>query len=219
VFVSSILAIAWSRSPIMFDERAAFPGSDRRLPYSRWKRAAEAACLEAWRADGQPIVIVNPGEIYGPDDTDRITAGNLLDFARSNPVLVSRGGTLVAAREDVAAGIVAALEVGRPGERYILGGENLSIRELAATFLDLFGDASRRIIELPNPLLSGLGAVGRALPIPLPFNPHVIPYATRFWWMDSSKAQRELGVSFRSGRDSLRPALDWLRETGALRTA
>ena len=51
---------------------------------------------------------------------------------------------------------------------------------------------------------------------PLPFNPHVVPYATRFWFMDSSKAQRELGVSFRPARATLEPTLAWLKESGRI---
>lgn len=215
IFVSSILAIAGSREPRTFDETSAWTGPERRLGYSRWKRHAEAMCLDAWTTEGVPVVIVNPGEVYGPNDTDLITAGNLVDFARSNPVLVCTGGTLVAHVEDVALAIVRAMERGRPGERYILGGENLSIRQLARLCLELLGD-EKRIVAVPNSLIRAMAAVGRMLPIPLPFNPHVIPYATRFWFMDSSKAQRELGVSFRSARETLRPTLEWLTESGRI---
>ena len=52
------------------------------------------------------------------------------------------------------------------------------------------------------------------LRIKLPYNPRVIPYATRYWFVDASKAERELGVSFRSARDTLAPTLAWLKEAG-----
>jgi dihydroflavonol-4-reductase len=215
VFVSSSTAVNGTATPELHDEDSPFTLDVARFRYARAKRAAEALCRAAARA-GSPVCIVNPGEIYGPHDVDRITAGNLIDFAKSVPVLVCSGGTSVAHVDDVAAGIVAAIERGRPGERYILGGDNLSIRELAALTLELLG-LRRRIVLMPNWTVRALAWLGRKLRLPLPFNPHVIPYATRYWFMKNEKARRELGVSFRSARETLAPTLAWLRETGAVR--
>lgn len=53
--------------------------------------------------------------------------------------------------------------------------------------------------------------------MPLPFEPAVIPYATRYWFMDNRKARQELGVQFRSARETLRPTLDWLVASGVRR--
>ena len=214
VFVSSILAINGSAEPHTFDETAAWSLDDRQLTYSRSKRAAEALCQQAVK-DGVDVVIVNPGEVYGPNDTALITACNLIDFAKSSPVLVCDGGTSVAYVDDVALAIVRAMEKGRRGERYILGGENLTVKQLAEQCLALLGQ-NKRVLKFPNALIRLVAAVGTKLHIKLPFNPHVIPYATRYWFMDSSKAQRELGVSFRSARDSLAPTLLWLKESGRI---
>ncbi len=215
VFVSSILAVNASSEPRTFDEQSEWTVSDRKLSYSRSKRAAEAMCLEAWRNEGVPVVIVNPGEVYGPNDTALITACNLIDFAKSKPVLVCSGGTSVVYVDDVALAIVRAMEKGTPGERYILGGENLTVRQLAELCLELLGQ-KKKIVQIPNPVIKGLTAVARTLHIPLPYNPHVVPYATKFWFMDSSKAQRELGVKFRPARETLQPTLAWLRESGRI---
>jgi dihydroflavonol-4-reductase len=106
--------------------------------------------------------------------------------------------------------MVAAMEKGRRGRRYILAGENLTITELAALALDLLGQ-KKRIVTLPNGLIRTVAAAALKLRIPMPFNPRVIPYATQFWFVDSSRAQRELGVRFRSARETLAPTLDWLR--------
>jgi dihydroflavonol-4-reductase len=185
--------------------------------YARAKREAEVLCREA-AADGLPVCIVNPGEVYGPHDTALVTAGNLVDFATSWPVLVCAGGTSVVHVDDVADGILAALERGAPGERYILGGDNLTIRQLAAMTLDLLGQR-KPILQLPNGLIRALASAGPKLGIPLPFEPAVIPYATLYWFMDNRKARQELGVRFRSARDVLRPTLAWLAETGRLPAA
>lgn len=214
VFVSSALAVNASAKPCEFDEAAHWTVADRRLSYSRCKRAAEAMCKVAV-ADGVPVVIVNPGEVYGPNDTALITACNLIDFANSRPVLVCNGGTSVVYVDDVALAIVRALERGRIGERYILGGDNVTVRQLAELCLELLGQR-KRIVRVPNRVIEAITAVATRLRIPLPYNPHVIPYATKFWFVSSAKAQRELGVSFRSARDTLAPTLDWLKQSGRI---
>jgi dihydroflavonol-4-reductase len=215
VFVSSILAINGSNTPVTFDESSEFTIDQTKLKYSRSKIAAEKMCVDAHKKDGVPVVIVNPGEVYGPNDTALITACNLIDFAKSKPVLVCNGGTSVVFVDDVALAIVRALEKGTPGERYILGGDNLTVKELATLSLELLGQ-QKKIMQVPNGLLKGITAVARVLHIPLPYNPHVIPYATKFWFMDNTKAKRELGITFRSARETLGPTLAWLKESGRI---
>ena len=212
VFVSSTTAVNGSEQPKVFDEKAEFTLHDPSLKYAHAKHRAEQLCRAAF-ANGVEVITVNPAEVYGPADDTMVTAGNLVDFAKSNPVMVCTGGTSVVYVEDVAAGIVAALEKGRPGERYILGGENLTIRELAGLCLQLLGRKSK-IVTLPNGLIRSIARAGGALHIPLPFNKDVIPYATRYWFVDGSKAQRELGVQFRNARETLLPTVAWLKQAG-----
>ena len=211
VFVSSAVAVNGSRRPVVHTEASPSSLALDRYVYARAKREAEARCQRA-SADGVPVIIVNPGEVYGPNDTALVTAANLVDFARSPVVLVCNGGTSVAHVGDVAAGIVAALEKGRPGERYILGGDNLTIRELAELTLSILGQR-KPIWTVPNPVVRLLAGAGR-FGVPLPFDPAVIPYATLYWFMDSRKAREELDATFRSARDTLAPTLDWLRAAG-----
>jgi dihydroflavonol-4-reductase len=215
VFCSSAVAINASDEPKVFDETAEFTVRDPKIRYANSKHAAEQLCKKAV-AEGQQVVIVNPGEVYGPNDVGFITAGNLVDFAKSSPVLVSHGGTGVVHVEDVALGMVRALEKGRSGERYILAGQNLSIRELAETTLKLLG-LKRRVIGVPSPVLKALTAVAVALHIPLPFNANVVPYATRYWFVSNKKATEELGVHFRSAEESLAPTLAWLKQAGHIK--
>jgi dihydroflavonol-4-reductase len=212
VYVSSVTAVNGSLEPRVFDENASFELDGSGLSYAVHKHAAERMCL-AFNAEGLPVTIVNPAEVYGPNDTDLITAGNLVDFAKSAPVMVCSGGTSVTYVDDVALGTVRAFERGRSGERYILGGENKTVRELAEVTLELLG-VRKRIMQLPNGLIRGVARGALTLHLPVPFNPRVIPYATRYWFMDSSKATRELGVTFRPARDCLAPTLAWLKHTG-----
>jgi dihydroflavonol-4-reductase len=214
VFVSSTLAVNGSERPCVFDESAAFTLTDRQLIYSHCKRAAESLCRQA-AGRGLPVVIVNPSEVYGPNDTALVTAGNLVDFWKSNPVLVCRGGTGIVHVADVAEGVVRALDRGRPGERYILSGDNLTVRELAELTLEWLGQ-HKRILLVPNGLLRLVARLGARLHLPLPFNPNVIPYATRYWFVSSTRARAELGVTFRPARETIASVMQWLQTSGRI---
>lgn len=214
VFVSSSTAIGGTTEPEIQCEDSPCTLDLDRFVYVRAKRQVEEMCLDCVET-GLPVVIVNPCEVYGPNDDTLVTAGNLIDFVRSNPVVVCTGGTSVVYVDDVAMGIVRALQKGRPGQRYILGGDNLTIHGLAELTLSIVG-IKKRIVTVPNGLLRTVARVGGSLRIPLPFNPEVIPYATLFWYMCNSKAMEELGVSFRSARDTLEPTLAWLKESGRI---
>ena len=217
VFCSSTIAIDCSDTPQVFDETSAFTIVDPKLRYAHCKHAAEEQCKEA-AADGQHVVIVNPGEVYGPNDTGFITSGNLVDFAKSSPVLVSKGGTGIVFVDDVALGIVRAMERGRSCERYILAGPNLTIRELAELTLKLLGQ-KKRIVTMPTGVLRALTSGATAMKIPLPYIPEVIPYATRYWFMSNRKATEELGVRFRSAEEILGPTLTWLKDAGHIKVS
>jgi hypothetical protein len=93
----------------------------------------------------------------------------------------------------------------------ILGGDNLTVAELARLTLDILGE-KKSIVTLPNGLLDALAWLGLNLRLPLPFNPNVDPYATLYWFMDNAKAKRELGVDFRPARAVLEPTLAWVQE-------
>ncbi len=164
VYVSSVLAVGSRPNPEPVDETNPFElFADKTVTHCHHKYRAEELCRQA-AATGQEVVIVNPTEVYGPNDVGRITAGNLIDFAHSNPVLVCRGGTSVVHIEDVARGMLAAVERGRSGERYILGGENITHRQLAELFLDLAGQ-HKRVLAAPNFVLRRIDPRGPGRPL------------------------------------------------------
>lgn len=213
VHVSSVAAVgARSRPEPMSEDTSYDLDGDPELTYSHAKHEAEELCRAAAR-QGDDVVTVCPSETYGPEDTGLVTAGNLVDFAGSNPVFVCPGGTSVAHVEDVAAATVSALEKGKAGERYLLGGDNLTHRQLAELTLELVGKKAR-IVNVPAGVLKAMTRTATKLRLPLPYNPKVVPYATRYWFVDNSKATRELGASFRSARDTLAPTVAWLQEAG-----
>jgi dihydroflavonol-4-reductase len=217
VYVSSSAAIAASDEPRIFDESAEFNVTSPQLLYAHAKHRAEGLVRDAV-ARGLDAVIVNPGEVYGPGDTQLGTAGNLIDFAKSWPVLVCRGGTAIVHVADVAAGILAALAHGKSGERYILSADNLSIVDLARMVVAKLG---RRVpvIMIPTRLARLSARIAARFHIPFPYNPHVVAYATRYWFVDNRKARAELGVEFRSARKTIDETLDWLAVSGHIRAA
>ncbi len=212
--VSSIAAINASDTPVVFDERAEFTIRDPSLVYAHVKRRAEALALDALRR-GVHVVIGNPAEVYGPGDTELGTARNLIDFATSTPVLVCDGGTSIVHVDDVAAGVLAALERGRSGQRYILAGENVTIRQLARLVLELTGRRTP-IVRVPTSVARAMARIAIRLSLPVPFNPHVVPYATRYWFADSAKARRELGITFRGAHETIASTLEWLTARSSL---
>jgi dihydroflavonol-4-reductase len=214
VLVSTTAAVAASATPRLFDETSEFNLRGASLAYAHAKHRAELLAKDAAQR-AVPVVIVNPGEVYGPGDTALGTAGNLVDFARSGLVVVCDGGTSIVHVDDVAAGIVAALACGRAGERYILAGENVTIRRLAELVIESVGKRTS-IVQVPRILIRVIAGIGIGLHLPLPFNPHVIPYATRYWFVDNSKARRELGVTFRDARTTIESTLEWLSASGRL---
>jgi dihydroflavonol-4-reductase len=215
VYISTLIAVNGTKRPVVQDETSVFTLKGKIYSYAQSKKNAEKLCLRHFE-EGLPVVIVNPAEVYGPYDRDLITSGTLVDFANNNPTIVTRGGSSFVYVDDVAAGIVAAMERGTPGERYILGGENLTITQLAQLTLEILGK-KHLILKPPNWLMRFISYIGRTFHLSLPVNPASIPYAIYFWYVDNTKAKNELGVEFRSAREMLEPTLKWLVENGFIK--
>ena len=212
IYVSSAIAVNGSIKPRVFNEDSPFELTDRSMPYALAKHQAEELVLQ-YVSEGLDAVIVNPAEVYGPNDTSYVTAGNLVDALTSWPALACHGGTAITHVEDVADAMVQAMTKGRCGERYILGGDNLSVAELLKLTVKLAG-RPRPVVTLPNgPLKWSINTLAK-LKLPTPVAPEVLDYATFYFFMDSSKAQRELGYKPRPADEVLRPVIDWLLDTG-----
>lgn len=209
VFVSSTVAIGGSIRPEVFNEDSPCSLPLGHFHYAAAKRSIEMLVRESVANDATDAVIVNPCETYGESDRDLITAGNLLPFLGNGPAFVCTGGTAVAHVDDVARGIVLALEKGRAGERYILGGENLTLEEIARTVRKIAGKKNL-VFRLPNSVTAlacrGLARAG----LPSPVSADVFEYASRFWFVDSTKAQEELGYRARPADDVFRDVVPWL---------
>jgi dihydroflavonol-4-reductase len=213
VHVSSIAAVGATRVPGLLNESTPFNlGGEPGLRYAQAKHRSEQLCREA-ASRGADVVIVNPAETFGPGDTALVTARTLIELLKRPFALVCDGGTSLAHVEDVAAGIGAALNRGKAGERYILGGENVSHYRLALLCLEIAG-LRRPVFTVPRRLLPGSVKLAGRLGLRLPLSPALVPYITRYWFVENHKAVRELQVTFRSARETLQPTIAWLQAQG-----
>jgi dihydroflavonol-4-reductase len=188
--------------------------------YKRSKFLAERVALEA-AAEGLPVVIVNPSTPVGPGDLKPTPTGQLiLDAATGRmPAYVDTGLNIVHV-DDVAAGHLLAFERGRPGERYILGGHNLLLREILSEIAGAVGRRPPRI-RLPHAVVLPIAVLaeawsrlsGRDTRISL----ESVRMARKRMFFSSAKAEREIGYRYRPAAAAFADALGWFRERGALR--
>ncbi len=185
--------------------------------YKRSKYIAEDQVRRRIRAHGWPVVIVNPSTPVGPRDVRPTPTGRLiLDAARGRvPAFVDTGLNVVHV-DDVAAGHVLALERGREGERYILGGEDMSLEAILAEVARLTGRPPPRL-RLPHLAALPVAAVselwcrlrGRGEPLATVDG---VRMARKHMYFTSARAERELGYRARPALEAIRDAVAWFRE-------
>jgi dihydroflavonol-4-reductase len=218
VHTSSVAALGTNddRSPATEETPSSL--EDRIGTYQRSKFLGQEVAHEFAR-QGLPVVIVNPSTPMGVGDHKPTPTGQVIvDYLNGRmPAYVDTGLNIVDV-EDVAAGHLLAAERGRVGERYILGGENLRLKEV----LDLLAEISglpRVRIRIPNSLALAWSYVDITL---ARLNPRRVPAATpakvrlsyRYEFYDPSKAVRELGLPQTPAREALRKAVEWYRAHG-----
>jgi dihydroflavonol-4-reductase len=187
--------------------------------YKKSKVAAERL-VEAMVKDGLPAVIVNPSAPIGPRDRRPTPTGRLIVEAASGriPAFVDTGLNLVHV-DDVAAGHLLAARKGRIGERYILGGEDMTLAELLARIARLVGRTPPRI-SLPRWPIYPIAFAAEAMARLTGREPFVTVDGLRMseylMYFTSAKAERELGYKPRPAEDGIRDAIDWFRAAGYL---
>jgi dihydroflavonol-4-reductase len=186
--------------------------------YKRSKFLAEQVAIEAGRAGGD-VVVVNPTTPVGEQDIKPTPTGRiLLDFLRRKfPAYVDTGLNLVDVRE-VARGHVLALEKGIAGERYILGGENLTLKQILDKLAAITGLPAPRV-RLPYAvaLAAGVGdtvVTGRILHREPRITLDAVRMGRKKMWVSSERAVRQLGFHMVPVDDALRRAVDWFRANG-----
>lgn len=192
-------------------------------PYKRSKFIAEQEAMKAAQS-GIPVVVVNPSTPIGPHDYKPTPTGRIIvDFLnRRMPAYVDTGLNLVAV-EDCARGHLLAAERGRVGEKYILGGENLTLKELLMRLSRLSGRPAPRFrLPLVAALAFAFGAEAVARTIthrPPRASLTEVRMARKKMFFDSTKARTELGYEAAPLDEALIRAIDFFRTSGLARLA
>jgi dihydroflavonol-4-reductase len=218
VYTSTLTTIGPPGEPgRLADERDFYLPGSTDSAYFETKWAMEA---EAWRAaaQGVPVVIVNPTAVFGPWDVKPTTGEILLQVAKGRfPVWLDLDVNVIDAR-DLGVGHMLAAQRGVPGRRYILGGENVPVREALAAAAREAGVAPPRW-KAPLGLVRRVVRAGEALGhLPLVPPPPLEHFKTLSEWqaLSTGRARQELGFQTRPFVDTVRDTLAWFREFGYL---
>jgi hopanoid-associated sugar epimerase len=188
--------------------------------YKRSKVEAERLVEGLVARDGLPAVIVNPSTPIGPRDVRPTPTGRIiLDAARGRiPAFVDTGLNLVHV-DDVAAGHVAALEKGQPGRRYILGGQDVTLKDMLAEIARRTGRRAPRV-RLPRAPLYPLAVVAEGFARLSGREPMLtrdaLAMARYKMFFSSARAERELGYRSRHYGEAVGDALAWFAAEGML---
>jgi nucleoside-diphosphate-sugar epimerase len=210
VYVSTINVFGNTRGEVV-DESYERPGNDYLSYYDETKYLSHQVAKDRIEK-GVPIVIVQPGGVYGPDDHSEL--GNVIDQTRTGKLkalpFAGLGMNLVHV-DDVADGILLAHDKGKVGESYVLGGQIATMRDLVQTTAKVAGKKPPKR-ELPSgviKLAAPAGPVlGKAMGFPPNFRELISASDGVTYWAKDDKARQELGYSPRDLETGLRQTLD-----------
>jgi dihydroflavonol-4-reductase len=216
VYTSSVAAIGVRHGAVADETHQSAP-EDLIGAYKRSKYFAEREATDA-AAAGQDVVIVNPTTPVGPWDRKPTPTGEIfVRFMRGGMWAMVDTGLNIVDVEDVALGHLAAYDKGRSGERYILGGENLRLRDLLERVGSLVGRPAPRVtVPMWLPLAVAwteervLAKLGRTPTVPL----DGVKMSGESMYYDASKARKELGIAPRPIDGAIRAAVRWFADNG-----
>lgn len=217
IYTSSVAALGMPRTGKPADETQILGGVAERWPYAHSKHLAEQE-VRAAVAQGLSAVIVNPAIVIGPGDHNLISGSMIVEMAKRTLPLAPPGGVCMADIDAVVQGHLAAAEQGRTGERYILGGENLTYKEITAIIAEVVGRRAPRWTipawALP-PAATALDMINHFVARPIASGDQMRLSAHNVFF-DSSKAMRELDYRILPFRDAAARAYQWYAEHGYL---
>jgi dihydroflavonol-4-reductase len=218
VHTSSVATMGFTKGAHPADEDSPVALADMIGHYKRSKFISEQLALDAGRS-GMHVVVVNPTTPVGEQDIKPTPTGRIVvDFLkRKFPAYVETGLNLVDVRE-CARGHLAALEKGKSGERYILGGENLTLKKILDKLARITGLPSP-VVKLPYVFAFAAGVIdeavtGRLLGREPRATVDAVRMGKKKMFASSDKAERELGWKIVPVEPALRRAVEWFRANG-----
>jgi dihydroflavonol-4-reductase len=183
-------------------------------PYYLSKIYQEKAALRIARDTGLPLVVLNPSLLLGPGDARLSSTDVVWKFLKRRVPAMPGGGVSFVDVRDAAQAFAAALDRGRPGERYLLGGANMTFRDFFGRLERISGVAAPRVslpsrvnvagVKLLEKLASWRGTEA-------PIDAASVEMGERWWYCDSRKAEGELGFRPRDPQETLGDTVRWLR--------
>lgn len=220
VYCSSVATLKPDAGGASVDETAAATPDNAIGAYKKSKTIAERLVEQMIATQGLPAIIVNPTTPIGPRDIKPTPTGRIIVEAALGkmPAFVDTGLNLVHV-DDVAAGHLAAMDHGRIGERYILGGQNVSLRDMLAEIARLCG-RQPPTVALPRRALFPLAYAAEAVAQVTGKEPFVtvdgLKMAKYKMYFSSAKAARELNFSARPYQQALADAINWFAQRGMI---
>lgn len=214
VHTSSVAALGYGRRGTLLDETHDLPETQYWWPYAHSKHLAEQVVLETV-AQGQEAVIVNPTIIVGPRDINFVSGSIITASLRGQLRIAPPGGANFVHVDDVVAGHLAAAQAGRPGERYILGCENLTYWDMAKVAHDVTGGPGP-ILLLPRfslaPLAWSVDLFNKFRKGPPVMTGERMQLSGETFYFSVDKARTQLSLPQTPFRQALKDAYDWYRE-------
>jgi dihydroflavonol-4-reductase len=221
VHVSSSGTIAVGPDPVYHDENSGFKNDVvAEWPYYLSKIYSEKLALHYAQHEGVPLVVVNPSLLLGPGDDRLSSTRDVVLFLEGQIMVIPTGGLNLLDARDAAAGLIAAMERGQPGERYLLGGANLSFHEWIRMVSKVSGVAAPKLMVPAGVSLFGARVMRRIYPLAgkeFKLDDASVKMSSLFWYCDTSKARRELGFTTRDPLETIRDTVKDLqkRQQGA----
>lgn len=214
VHCSSVAAVKVPDDHVPVDETNEYESLDVIVGhYKKSKFLADVLARKLGKEEGLPVVIVNPAAPIGPMDIKPTPTGKMVvDFLNGRiPSYIDTGLNIVHV-EDVALGHWLAAQKGRVGERYILGGENLTLKQVLDILARITGRPGPKF-KTPYAIAYAFGAVDTAIATlrgTVPLAPlDAIKMAKHYMWFSSEKAKKELGFAPRTAESALKDAVEW----------
>lgn len=221
VYTSSVAVLGIDPSGTPANEDTAVSFSDMVGVYKRSKYQAEEACREVLEKTGLDCVIVNPSTPIGPGDVKPTPTGRIIVEAATNkmPAYVDTGLN-VAHVDDVAEGHLLAFEKGESGRRYILGGDDMTLREILFAVAEIAGSRPPKF-QIPRAPIYPMAFVAEAWSnltgIGEPFvTIDGLKMSKKKMYFSSARAERELGYVHRPGYQAIKDAVSWFKSNGYL---
>ena len=220
VYTSSVAVLGINKDASPADEETPVTVEDMIGHYKRSKFLAEEAVRALIAERGAPVVIVNPSTPIGPRDVKPTPTGRLvLEAAAGKMPAYVDTGLNVAHVDDVAQGHLLAFEKGKVGERYVLGGDDMTLKEILGEVARLAGRKPPRV-RLPHNVVMPVAAVSQSWARLFGGEPMAtidgIRMARKKMYFSSAKAKRALGYHTRPGIEALADAVVWFKEQGYL---